>query len=407
MLETFSILRNGEYRKYAAATFLSCIGNGMYFVAMSWYLYKLTDKASSIGWILIMSSLPGLLFSPWIGVLVDRWSLRWICIGTDILRGAILLGVAAGMQAGVLEPAHIFAATFLLSLCANFFQPASGALVRNIAAKDRLLKANIVSNMTMQVGMLGGASLGGLMVAGAGAAWVVFVNALSFFVSGWLIGAIARTADDGAGQSRKKAGFAEELRATRDYVGSHPAIVWLAIQQMLVYVTLYVCNTLLPVFVDRELKASVSAFGLIDAAWGEGALAGGLCLTYIVSRIPGRHFGIVGLGSLSAALLVFLTANNVAQALVAYFFLGFCACIIRVNTDTIIAAEVDPAFFGKIKATISMFTAYGGLLVYSFVGYAGDKVSVRSIYLAVCILIALTALAATIRSRRPAPTPLS
>jgi hypothetical protein len=56
-------------------------------------------------------------------------------------------------------------------------------------------------------------------------------------------------------------------------------------------------------------------------------------------------------------------------------------CVVRVSTDTEIAAEVDRRFFGKIKSTIVMFISYIRLGVYGSIGYLGYHITVRWIYL--------------------------
>jgi DHA3 family macrolide efflux protein-like MFS transporter len=400
MVSVFSLLEDREYRKYAAATMLTSLGNGMQFIAMSWFLYKMTGKASSIGWILIISTLPGLLFSPWIGPLIDRWNTQRICVVTDFLRGAILFFVALAMYFNALSVELIYLSTFLVSICNNFFQPAVSVLVRSIVMKDRLLNANIIGNISMQVGMLGGASVGGLLVAQFGAAVVIFINVASFFVSGLLTWWIRPAAAAAVAADSRRPGILREFRGTFDYVRDNRALIWLAIQQMFIYIMLYICNTLLPIFVDKELASDASGFGLIDAAWGVGAMIGGLSLSRIVAKIDRRHLGVIGLVLTAGALFVFLTARAVPQSVMAYFALGFLACVIRVNTDTIIVTEVDPVYFGRVKATISMFISYMSLLVYAVVGYTADKISVRWIYLGLCLLILGAAGIAMMHARR-------
>jgi DHA3 family macrolide efflux protein-like MFS transporter len=383
MNKLFSSLLCGEFRKYMAATALTSIGNGMHFIAMSWFLYHITGKVASVGWILIVSTLPGLLFSPWIGVLVDRWSNKWVCVVTDLVRGLLLACMALAMYFDAWVVETIYVTTFLAAVCSMFFQPSVAALIRDISAKGNLLDANIVSNMSMQIGMLAGSSIGGLLIAQFGVMTVVVLNVASFFISGCLTLWIRQHGQAGAHPAAgKKIDFTQELRDTLAYVRDNRFIVWFAVVQMLGSVTLYVCNTLLPVFVDRELKAGAQAFGIIDAGWGAGAIAGGLALAYIARRIKAHRISMFGPVFLSAAILLFLTSHNVVQAVAGYFALAFVICVVRVSTDTEIAAEVDRRYFGKIKSTIIMFVSYISLGVYGLVGYLGDHISVRWIFLA-------------------------
>ena len=378
---------SGEFPKYVTAEFLTSVGSGMHFIALSWYLYERTGQASSIGLSLILTALPGILFSPFIGVLVDRWNTKAICVVTDVLRGAILLGLVLSMYLDMWVVETIYASSFLLAICEMFFQPAVGALIRDISTKERLLDANIISNMSMQIGTLCGASLGGIMLAGFGVTTVILVNVASFFVSAGLTIWIRRNPADAAAPDHEPLQFGKELRDTLHYVGQNRYIVWLAIVQMFGSVTLYTCNTLLPVFVARELDAGPQAFGIIDAAWGAGAMLGGLSLAYIARRVPRHQISMVGPLLLSAALGLFLSSYGVVQAVAGYFALGFIICAVRISTSTVIAADVAPAYFGKIKSGITMFISVISLVVYGLVGFLGDRVSVRWIFLALGVAI--------------------
>jgi predicted MFS family arabinose efflux permease len=388
MNKIFSSLLCGEFRKYVLAAVLTAIGNGMHFIAMAWFLYKATGTVASVGWILLASTLPGLQISPWIRVLDDRWRNQRFCVATDILRGLILSCMVLAMAFDIWVVETVYVVTFLVSVCNIFFQPAVSALVRDISNKERLLDANIVSTMSMQIGMLAGSSAGGILVAHYGVMTVILLNIASFFVSAGLTLWIKKDESVAAFEpAPRRPGFIKEMRDTLAYVRDNQFIVWFAIVQMFGSTTLYVCNTLLPVFVDKELKAGAEAFGTIDAAWGGGAIAGGLALATIARRFSGRQLSLFGPLLLSAAILLFLTSQSTAQAVAGYFALGFIVCVVRVSTDTEIAAEVDRKFFGKIKSTIIMFISYISLGVYASIGYLGDHISVRWIFLVLGVAI--------------------
>ncbi|MET3135536.1 hypothetical protein AAKU55_005847 [Oxalobacteraceae bacterium GrIS 1.11] len=52
--------------------------------------------------------------------------------------------------------------------------------------------------------------------------------------------------------------------------------------------------------------------------------------------------------------------------------------------------------FGKVKSTITMFISYMGLAVYGFVGLLGGRISIRSMYLVICIAVVLGLVLATL-----------
>ncbi len=371
-----------QYRKYFAAALLAAIGSGMYFVAISWYLFKTSGSTMAIGWSFIATALPGLLLSPVVGVLVDRWNTKYVCAVADLLRGAILLLMAFGMATGTLQPLHIYIGSFFIALCDNFFQPAVGALVRDLVSKDKLLAANVVGSMAIQIGLLVGASLGGFAVAAFGTDTVVALNACAFLASATLIVLIKHRHHVAVAQVTAQArGVIAQFRRAIEETPERGVLMVIALQQVLAYLTVFLCNTLLPGFVARELHAGAEGFGLVDAGWGLGALTGGLLLSHFLKRGSAARVGAACLVAFGLALAALAAAQSVGHAALAYVVLGCLGVMLRINGDTEIAKTVAPAHFGKIKSGVVMIISWASLAVYAAVGYLGDAVSARYLYL--------------------------
>jgi DHA3 family macrolide efflux protein-like MFS transporter len=393
MRENLSVLRNPNFAKYFTAQFLSSIGNGMQFIAMSWLLYKLTGSVASMGWFLVITALPNIVFSPWIGVLVDRWDVRRICLAMDFLRSAILSYLVYEFLAGDIGPKLIYACEFLVVCCNGFYQPSAGILVRSVVPGTQLLPANVVRSMGAQMGLLLGAAVGGILLAEFGTEFVISVNIVSFILSGLLTWWVRRDALNGAAKpSARRTGLMAEFLDGMRYVRRNAYLVALAMMMVSVYLTLYVCNTLLPAFATKVLDVGTRGFGLIDASWAAGAIASGFVLTMIVRLVRPRQFMSIALVCLAGALVVLLTAQGLVQAMLAYFLIGFLTASIRVNTDTLLQLHVESSYLGRVQTTISMLISWLSLAVYMSVGYLGDSVSVRWIYLGVGLLVLAGAL---------------
>jgi DHA3 family macrolide efflux protein-like MFS transporter len=395
-----------EYRKYFASALLAAVGNGMYFVAISWYLFNSGGLTMAIGWSLIAATLPGLLLSPVVGVLVDKWNAKHVCAMADLLRGIMLLLLAFGMGTGTLKPMHIYVATFFVALCDNFYQPAIGALVRNVVSKDNLLPANIVGSMASQIGTLVGASIGGFAIALFGTGTVVSINAGSFLLSAGLIMWIRHQAVDAPAPSpHQENGVIAQFRRALQETPDRMYLLTMAGQQILAYLTVFICNTLLPGYVVKELHSGPEGFGLIDAGWGVGALLGGVLLSILVKRLQAARLGALGLLVFGLGLIALYAAQDAKQAALAYLMLGCFGAMIRVNGDTEILRIVDPSHFGKIKSGIIMMISWCSLIVYGAVGYLGDVVSARSIYLVVAGVVIFVGAFMLFRMRRPLARP--
>jgi DHA3 family macrolide efflux protein-like MFS transporter len=383
-------LANRSYRTYFIGTTVSAVGDGMHFIAIAWLLLQIAGTTSSIGWLLAMSSFAGIFLSPGIGVLVDRWDRRLTCMGADFFRGTTLLAIPLLFYTGMLQPLHLYIVMFLVAIGDRFYWPASGGLVREIIPVTELLAANSLSSILSQAGVLVGAGLGGLLVARFDAGLIILVNACSFFFSGICVSLVRRGILSPQRNIRLSA--LQSLQQGLRYLRRHPYTIGVAFLQLFLYMTLYSTNVLLPVFASRVLNVGARGFGAIDAAWAGGAILGGLSLVKMMRRIGERRYFTFGMFFLALAMLLFATSNSLPQAVIGYLCMGFTCVSARVACDTVIQSETDTAFQGRVKTTVSLMIAWVSLSVYLGIGYLGDVIPIRTIYLSLALIMLIGSL---------------
>ncbi|MDP3790416.1 MAG: MFS transporter, partial [Candidatus Omnitrophota bacterium] len=85
MLKTiFRALNYRNYRLFFFGQGISLIGTWMQQIAMSWLVYRLTGSALILGIVGFASQIPAFIFTPFAGVLVDRWDRHAILLLTQI-----------------------------------------------------------------------------------------------------------------------------------------------------------------------------------------------------------------------------------------------------------------------------------------------------------------------------------
>ncbi|MCZ8522859.1 MULTISPECIES: MFS transporter [Paenibacillus] len=389
-----------HFTTYISSVFVSSIGDGMQFIAMSWFILELTGRASAMGWLLVIGSLPGILF-PWIGVYVDRWNKKRICMAMDWIRAVCIGVVPLSYYTGVLEIWMIYAVVFLAAVMERFHLPSSLSLLQQSFPKDRLLAANSYGSMADQVGLLVGAALGGVITGWFSPPAAMLCNALSFLLSGLLMTLFPyrpvqeKHQEASAGAVRQ--GMTAEFREGLSYVLRLRALYVIILSQLFMLTVLNGCNTLLPVFTTRILSLGAEALGMIDASWAAGAILGGAAVTS-VALLSGTRFLQGYVLAICGALTVFALSSSIVQASAGYFFLGMMVTMIRIITDTAIQKTVDPAFMGRVAAAIQSLTSYAGLVLYLTVSYLADVLNIRYIYLAIAAAGLLLVTAWLIRS---------
>src|SRR5690349_18365878 len=136
------VFRYRQFLLFFIGNLISWIGNSMQAIANSWLALVLTGSPASVAYVLIATALPGVLLSPFIGVMIDRFDRRVVLVFTDVLRAVLLIGMfLLGIQ-GLLQPWHLYIMSFLLSLGDVIYRPGATAFLREEIPQDVLMYTN-------------------------------------------------------------------------------------------------------------------------------------------------------------------------------------------------------------------------------------------------------------------------
>ena len=142
----------------------------------------------------LVDGLPALLFGLHGGVVADRWDRRRTMIAADLIRGSVLVPIAAAGIAGALPLAALIGAAFVVTTAASYFGPAFGAFLPSIVRRSEVQRANgLVSAANAGLATAGWAAAAALLgVVSVGTFFAL--NAASFFVSAALVSRIRQPA---------------------------------------------------------------------------------------------------------------------------------------------------------------------------------------------------------------------
>lgn len=268
-------LRRRDFRLLWVGMSTSLVGDGILLVALAWQVYALSGAPAAmsvVGFALSLPQVATLLFG---GVLSDRFDRRKIMLGTDLVRGAILVVLAVLSLTGAVQLWHIVGLVAVYGAASGFFGPAFDPLVPQLVPEPELVQANALDQFLRPAALqLVGPSLGGLLIAVGGSGLAFAVDAATFTVSAaclLLMRSVARQSAATAGSLRRE--FAEGLRFVRGNVW-----LWGTLLAATFAYLLFIGPTevLLPFLVTQELHGSAGDLGLVLASGGLGAIAAAL-----------------------------------------------------------------------------------------------------------------------------------
>jgi dTMP kinase len=141
------VLSIKPFRALWIALSLSSLGDWLSILALLWLAPSVTHgsnlaKTTAISGVWVVTLLPALLLGPVAGALADRLDRRMTMIVGDVIRGLLFISIPLFPNL-----TWIFVAKFLAGVASQFWNPAASATVPNLVPKDKLERANQVSQL--------------------------------------------------------------------------------------------------------------------------------------------------------------------------------------------------------------------------------------------------------------------
>jgi MFS transporter, DHA3 family, macrolide efflux protein len=346
----------------------SNFGDGLKYIVIAWLTYDQTDSVLMVGGVLSLTLVPGILLTPVIGVLLDRFDRRICAMVVEFMQSALLITWAYLLSTGDFSITLLYVFTGLLAIGQSVTLPALFSLVPEVFSKERILGINALMSIASQAGYLIGSSAGGFLITYLGVSGGLSINAITYFISGFALyflrkGIVLPTSEDGGTiRNGLLSGLAQTISLTKDR-GDIRVLILMGISTWLVTM---VINVLLAPFTKDVLHVDTWGFGLLDAMIGIGAITGGILVGWVKKNLRKQ---IIGVGFvLTAILLVLFGANPFfIVAVLLNFMIGAVIEITSAFVDTYIQLRVDNNFLGRISSTIRFGgSILGPIFMYCF-----------------------------------------
>ncbi|RMI28906.1 MFS transporter [Nocardia stercoris] len=384
----FRALRAQPFRWYFAGQIASASGTFVQATAIGWMVLQLTGSPSALGLVLATGGIPPLLLGPWGGVLVDRFDLRRLLIGTQAISAALALALWIPAVLGTVSVPLVVAVMLLGGVVQIVDAPARQAIVGRLVPPGDLSSAVSLNGVVMNGARVVGPAIAGVLIATVGTTPCFAINAVSY-VAVIAVLFLVRPIDDIAG-GHSPGGLAEALR----YARSRQQL-WLPLAMMgLVGLLSFNFPVVLPVLAERTFHAGGGGYGLLSTVLSVGSVVGSLGVGLI--RHPRRIYLVAAataFGFCLAATAVAPNATTACLALVATGVSGFCFVTLA---STAIQLHADPRYRGRIMA-LWVFVFLGTTPIGSILtGWICDTTGPRAALLvaAAAALIAAAAAAA-------------
>ena len=287
------VFADGEFRAIWLAEFASIAGDQFARVALTVIVFQRTGSPLLTALTYAVTYLPWLVGGLFLSDLADRFPRRDVMVAADVAR-LVLVGVMA------LPGMPLWALVLLLFVVASLnapFQGARSALRATIMPDDRYALGLAASQITREIGVVGGFVAGGVIVSVVGARPALLIDAGTFAVSALLLSTAVRSRP---APGRRHESRLAEMRAglrlvfTSDRLRLLMLLGWLC--------AFYTVPEALAVPYAAKLHHGAVAAGLIFAAGPLGSAVGMLVFTRAVR--PAQRLRWMGPLAVAACLIL-------------------------------------------------------------------------------------------------------
>ena len=343
------LLRQPDFRRFWAMRLAGTAAGQMLLVALGWQMYDLTGSAWDLGLVGLAQFAPALLLALPAGHQVDRRDRRKLLAAVLAAQVALALLLALASAGFWLGRSGLLGVSVLLGGLRAFQMPASQALLAQLVRDAELPRALALSSAALQVAIISGPALGGVVYA-VGAAWVYALSALGFAVAGLCVW---RLSPRPVQRLREPMSVATLLAGLR-FIAQRPVVLG-AVSLDLFAVLLGGAVALLPIFARDILHTGPWGLGLLRAAPAAGALA----MSMALARWPvQRRSGAWLLGSVALfgiTMVAFGLSTSLGLSLGVLALSGAADMVSVVIRQSMVQLATPDAMRGRVGAVNSVF----------------------------------------------------
>lgn len=323
-------------------------GNQMFMVAVAWHMYDISASAWDLGLVGLLQFIPALLLTLPAGQVADRIHRARIfgcCLAMQALVALLLIWASA---AGRADRELILGVSVVLGVCRAFQMPAQQALVPLLVPPNLLQRAIALSSSGMQVAIIGGPALGGVLYLSGPT--LVYSTCVALLLSGCALAFSIQYRHQPSSNATAWTG----LLAGVTFVWRHKVLLG-ATSLDLFAVLLGGAVALLPIYARDILHTGPVGLGALRSAPAVGALLASAALTRWPLRSRVGHRLLMAVAVFGVAIIVFGVSTSFTLSLAALTLSGAADSVSVVTRSTLMQLETPDALRGRVSAVNSIF----------------------------------------------------
>ena len=249
------------------------LGDAMVVVAIGLYVTRLTGDPGDVGLVLASYSVPLVVFVLVGGVIADRLPRQRVMIASDVVRAVLHGTLAVLIVTGAVRIWQMMVIGALFGTAEAFFRPAYTGLVPQTVPERDIQQAQALGGISNQLAQSASPALATALVLGVGGAAAFALDAATFVVSALLLWQVRpRRRGEPVEQSTMLTELRHGWAAVRSRTWVWATVLAFSVSLLVALAPFWVLGP----DVATQVYGDDAVYGWANAAWGAGAVAGGV-----------------------------------------------------------------------------------------------------------------------------------
>ena len=196
-VDTTALRESRDYRVLVIGGLISGIGTQVTLVALPFQIYVLTSSSFLVGLLGLVELVPLVVVALLGGTLADRMDRRRLLLVSQVVQTGTSLCLVIGAAAGSPPIGVLYLIAAVASGASAVDRPTRAAMVPALVGPERLRSAISFNYGLVQVAMVVGPAMGGIIIAAGGLTWAYAVDVATFLAmiaAAWAIASPPRPA---------------------------------------------------------------------------------------------------------------------------------------------------------------------------------------------------------------------
>src|SRR6266511_1363610 len=259
---------------------ISLFGDAFTMIALPWFVLQITDSGTLAASILLTLQLPAILTSMAIGSLIDRFQPRAIITIDNSMRTLIIGLIPILYWFGRLELWLLFLLTFLAGMLVPATEVGSRSILPELVDDQDLDAANMLWSFSLNLSLVVGPAVAGILVASFGGPSVLLIDAATFAVMTFVAITIPNLE-----RSKPSAQTPLSERLGLRQLWDMKVVRYTTLLSLVFFFSYGPLEAAMPVYSDAILQTDARGYGFLWSALAVGALIGTLSSTTLSKRM--------------------------------------------------------------------------------------------------------------------------